>query len=43
MNDYEEEVGKNDRTDYRWLWQGDFDIIYYADHGSSHYLALRKV
>jgi SAM-dependent methyltransferase len=39
---YPREIGKTARTDYRWCWQGDLQIVHCEDTNSSTYISLQK-
>ena len=40
---YKEHIGKTSMTDFRWIWQGDFDILGSDDDGDNHRFAIQAV
>lgn len=40
---YESQVGSTPMTDFRWLWKGNFEILYAEEKGDHFYFALVAV
>lgn len=40
---YRQQVGVTPMTDFRWLWQGDFETVASMDDGNDHKFALKAI